>query len=240
MAETGERVAELRGLAERLGFEVHDASLYDRALTHASSLVDGKRNSLDYESLEFLGDAVLGLAIAHHLFETHPDHSPGEYSRMRAGLVNRQCVARVGQALDIVPLIRLGRGEELSGGRARISLVADCMEALIGAVYLDNGYESAHRFVVRVFSDEVAVADTAKCYGDFKSRLQNYCQGHRIALPRFDVIRAEGPDHQKEFEVEVVVREKPIGRGVGSTKKEAEQMAARAALIYEGQDVQTG
>ena len=240
MADSQGRVTELYGLAERLGFSVRDVSLYDRALTHASSLVDGPRKGLDYESLEFLGDAVLGLVIAHHLFETYPDRSPGIYSRMRAGLVNRQCVARVGQSLGIVPLIRLGRGEELSGGRARISLVADCMESLIGAVYLDNGYEIAHRFVIRVFADEVAAADTEKCYGDFKSQLQNYCQGLRIALPRFDVVRAEGPDHQKEFEVEVVLREKPAGRGVGSTKKEAEQMAARVALINEGQDIQAG
>ena len=240
MTDNRDRVAELNRLAERLGFEIRDTSLFDRALTHASSLVDGKRHGLDYESLEFLGDAVLGLVMAHHLFEIYPDRSPGEYSRMRAGLVNRKCVARVGRALDIVPLIHLGKGEELSGGRARISLVADCMEALIGAVYLDSGYESAQNFVVRVFAKEVAGAGKAKHYGDFKSRLQNYCQGQRLSLPRFEVVRADGPDHQKEFEVAVVVRGEPIGRGIGSTKKEAEQMAARQALIHEGQDVQAG
>jgi len=240
MNENGERVAALKALADRLGFTIRDASLFDRALTHASSLVDGQRRGLDYESLEFLGDAVLGLAMAHHLFECYPDRSPGEYSRMRAGLVNRKCVARVGRALDIVPLIHLGKGEESSGGRARISLVSDCMEALIGAVYLDGGYDTARDFVVRVFAEEVAAAGAAKCLGDFKSRLQNYCQSQRISLPRFDVVRAAGPDHRKEFEVAVIVRGKMLGRGIGPTKKEAEQRAAREALIHEGQDVQTG
>lgn len=237
MTENGERVAELNRLADRLGFEIRDASLFDRALTHASSLKDGKRDGLDYESLEFLGDAVLGLVMAHHLFETYPDRSPGEYSRMRAGLVNRKCVARVGRALKIVPMIHLGKGEELSGGRARISLVSDCMEALIGAVYLDSGYECAHDFVVRVFAAEVETAGGMKHYGDYKSRLQNYCQGQRISLPRFDVVRAEGPDHQKEFEVAVIVRGQIIGHGTGATKKEAEQKAAREALIHEGEEV---
>ncbi len=240
MTDNVERVTELQGLAKRLGFPIRDVSVYDRALTHASSLVDGKRDGLDYESLEFLGDAVLGLVMAHHLFDSYPDRSPGEYSRMRAGLVNRKTVARVGRALDIVPLICLGKGEELSGGRARISLVADCMEALIGAVYLDNGYDCAHDFVVRVFADEVAASVKAKCYGDYKSQLQNHCQGQRIALPQFEVIRAEGPDHRKEFEVEVSIRGAAAGRGIGTTKKEAEQKAAREALIHEGVDIRTG
>jgi ribonuclease III len=240
MTDMGERCTELQDLAQRLGLEIRDTSLYDRALTHASSLVDGERRGLDYESLEFLGDAVLGLAIAHHLFDAFPDQSPGEYSRMRAGLVNRKCVARVGTSLGITELIRLGKGEELSGGRARISLVADCMEALIGAVYLDSGYDVAHKFVIDVFSDEVTHVGTAKYFGDFKSRLQNYCQSQRFELPRFDVQRADGPDHCKEFEIAVIVQGAEAGRGVGSTKKEAEQMAARAALIHKGLDVQTG
>tara|TARA_R110001592_G_scaffold200972_1_gene450011 strand:- start:1377 stop:2099 length:723 start_codon:yes stop_codon:yes gene_type:complete len=240
MTDIEERVTELQNLAQRLGFTIRDVSLFDRALTHASSQVEGERGGYDYESLEFLGDAVLGLVMAHHLFEIYPDRTPGEYSRMRAGLVNRKCVARVGRSLNIVPHICLGKGEELSGGRARISLVADCMEALIGAVYLDNGYDDAYKFVVRVYTNEVATAGTAKWYGDYKSRLQNYCQGNRIALPRFEVIRAEGPDHKKEFEVAVLVRGEAIGHGVGTTKKEAEQLAARAALCHEGQDIQAG
>jgi len=235
MTELEERVAELQGLASRLGYAMRDVTLFDRALTHASSLNDEGTADLDYESLEFLGDAVLGLAIAHHLFDTMPNRRPGDYSRLRAGLVNRKCVARVGRALKITPHIRLGKGEEQSGGRGRVALVADCMEALIGALYLDQGYAVAQDFVVRVFSKEVEAARACNLHGDYKSRLQNFCQSQRIALPRFNLVHSEGPDHQKRFEVEVIVRNAPMGRGVGTTIKEAEQQAAREALVREGQ-----
>ena len=235
MSENEDRVAELQGLAARLGYAMRDVSLFDRALTHASSLPDEAPDSLDYESLEFLGDAVLGLAIAHHLFETMPNRRPGDYSRVRAGLVNRKSVARVGRELAITPHIRLGKGEELSGGRGRIALVADCMEALIGAIYLDQGYAAARDFVVKVFANEVAAARASNLHGDFKSRLQNHCQAERIALPKFNLVGSEGPDHQKLFEVEVIVRNTAMGRGTGPTIKEAEQQAAREALIREGQ-----
>lgn len=237
MSDNSDRVEELRGLAQRLAFEIRDVTLYDRALTHASRQSDGEQAGYDYESLEFLGDAVLGLAIAHYLFERMPDLRPGDYSRMRAGLVNRKTVARVGGTLEIAPHIRLGKGEELSGGRERIALLADCMEALIGAIYLDHGYETARDFVVRVFSGEVELARRGNLHGDYKSRLQNHCQAQRIALPRFRLVRSEGPDHQKEFEVEVELRGEPSGRGIGTTIKEAEQQAAREALQLEGQEL---
>jgi len=235
------RVEELEALAQRLGFEIRDASLYDRALTHASRQSEGEQAGYDYESLEFLGDAVLGLAIAHRLFETLPDLRPGDYSRLRAGLVNRKTVARVGASLEIGPVIRLGKGEELSGGRERAALLADCTEALIGAMYLDHGYDYAQDFVVRVFDREVQDArKSGGAHGDYKSRLQNYCQAHKISLPRFHIVRSEGPDHQKEFEVEVMLRDTPSGRGIGSTIKEAEQRAAREALVLEGQEQARG
>lgn len=237
MSDRQERVDELKGLGERLGFEIHDATLYDRALTHSSRQSEGEQAGYDYESLEFLGDAVLGLAIAHYLFSRMPDLGPGDYSRMRAGLVNRKIVARVGAELDIAPHIRLGKGEELSGGRQRVALLADCMEALIGAIYLDHNYETAQDFVVRVFSGAVELARRGNLHGDYKSRLQNYCQAKRIPLPQFILVRSEGPDHQKEFEVEVILRGTPSGRGTGSTIKEAEQLAAREALLQEGQEL---
>lgn len=235
MTENDDRIAELQGLASRLGYAMRDVTLFDRALTHASSLSDEGTADLDYESLEFLGDAVLGLAIAHHLFDMMPNRRPGDYSRVRAGLVNRKCVARVGRVLGITPHIRLGKGEERSGGRGRTALVADCMEALIGALYLDQGYEAAQDFVVRVFAAEVDAARSCNLHGDYKSRLQNFCQAQRIALPRFNLVRSLGPDHQKRFEVEVIVRNAPVGMGTGTTIKEAEQQAAREALAREGQ-----
>ncbi|MBI3118690.1 MAG: ribonuclease III [Candidatus Hydrogenedentes bacterium] len=234
MYSTPVREEELRRLGQRLGLRIHNLTLFDRALTHSSITAETGGPALDYESLEFLGDAVLGLAVAHYLFESAPERTPGEYSRMRAVLVNRRCVARVGQKLDISPSIRLGRGEELSGGRDRTALLADCMEALIGAVYLDRGWLMARDFVIRMFQDEFDRAHELDQAWDFKSRLQNYCQSKRIPLPQFVLVRSEGPDHRKEFEVEVVLRNAPMGRGRGTTKKEAEQNAAREALEQEG------
>lgn len=228
------REEELRRFAERLGVRIHNLTLYDRALTHSSKVAEVGEGGLDYESLEFLGDAVLGLAVAHYLFEAAPERTPGEHSRIRAVLVNRRCVARVAQKLNIAPAIRLGKGEELSGGRDRGSLLADCLEALIGAVYLDGGWHAAHEFVVRIFQDEFDRAHELDQVWDFKSRLQNHCQSKRMALPQFNLVRSEGPDHRKEFEVEVLLQGEPKGRGRGTTKKEAEQNAAREALEQDG------
>lgn len=237
MGENSTRLGELAALSKRLGLGVKNLALLDRALTHASSLVETRKPVGDYESLEFLGDAVLGLAVAHFLYERKPDRTPGEYSRTRAALVNRRCLARVAQRLNIAPAIRLGKGEELSGGRERTALLADCLEALIAATYLDQGWDAARSFIGRVFDDEFQRELASERVWDYKSRLQDYCQSKRFALPSFVVVRSEGPDHKKEFEVEVIVHGEPAGRGRGSTKKEAEQNAARAALEHEGEDV---
>ncbi|GMV99627.1 MAG: ribonuclease 3 [Candidatus Hydrogenedentota bacterium] len=234
MLEDEQRAHDLKTIQARLGFQVQTLPLLDRALTHASTAAESDGPTYNYESLEFLGDAVLGLAVGHYLFDRQPDLTPGEYSRMRAGVVNRRCLARVAGRVGIAPFIRLGRGEELAGGRDRASLLADCMEAMIGAIYWDQGFEAAKGFVYKVFGPELDEILTAEPVWDYKSRLQHYCQAERIALPRFDVIRSEGPDHCKEFEVEVSIRGTPVGRGIGSSKKEAEQNAARVALMAEG------
>lgn len=225
-----ERETVLRELAVRIGIEVKDFALFDRALTHASVASEASEPIHDYESLEFLGDAVLGLAVAHHLFEAFPDRTPGEYSKMRAGLVNRRSVARAADGIGLAPYVRLGKGEELAGGRQRISLVADCLESLIAAVYLDSGWEAARAFIVRVFAQELGRAQDGDRIWDYKSRLQDRCQAKRLPLPHFSVVHSEGPDHKKEFVVEVSIAGTPQGRGRGHTKKEAEQQAARAAL----------
>ncbi len=238
MNDPDARSKELHALGERLGITIGDERLFDRALTHASMAAEAEGPTSDYESLEFLGDAVLGLAVSDHLFAALPGRTPGDYSAMRASLVNRRCVARVAKDLGIASVIRLGKGEELSGGRRRGALMGDCLEALIGAIYLDSGWDAARKFVVRVLEKEIERAGDAESILDYKSMLQNYCQARKIALPKFGVVRAEGPDHKKEFEVQVRLREEPAGFGTGATKKEAEQNAAREALRREGQEVE--
>jgi ribonuclease-3 len=234
MPDDPERGQALEALAQELGVEFHDLDLLDRALTHASVACEAEaRECADYEALEFLGDAALGLAVAHYLYENAPEHTPGEYSRMRAAVVNRRTLARLAKELNIGAYIRLGKGEEQSGGRTRAALLEDCLEALIGALYLDQDWAAVQSFVHRVFGQELERARNLDRVWDFKSRLQHYCQAQRIPLPEFVVVRSEGPDHRKEFEVEVLLRDEPVGRGSGTSKKEAEQNAAREALEHE-------
>ncbi len=235
MPEDSERAQIVRSLADRLELDIQDYALLDQALTHASALADSAGPRSDYESLEFIGDAALGLAIAHVLYERVPDRTPGEYSKMRAAIVNRKVLAGVAARLDIAPAIRLGKGEEKIGGRGRKALLADCLESIIGALYLDRGWDAVRQFVVQTFQQELEGAQSAEVVWDFRSRLQNYCQANRIPLPAFEVVRAEGPDHRKRFDVQVLLRGEVVGRGTGSSKKAAEQLAARAALIREGQ-----
>lgn len=230
MALDPERAAELHGLRERLAIPGATLELLDRALTHASILVDPNAPDHDYESLEFLGDAALGLAVAHQLFERYPDRTPGEYSRMRAQLISRKTLARIGERIALAPHIRLGKGEEQSGGRQRGALIGDCLEAVIGVVYLDMGWEATRAFIDRLMEAEYDAAPDIEHTWDYKSRLQHYCQGERMALPQFNVIRSDGPDHCKEFEIQVTLEGISMGHGKGRSKKEAEQGAARAAL----------
>ena len=214
-----------------MGVHPRDGALYKQALTHSSALAQGDAHGpVDYEPLEFLGDAALGLAAAAHLYEALPDRSPGEYSQLRAHVVNKRSLARVAERLELAPAIRLGKGEELSGGRQRAALLADCVEALIGAVYLDQGWEATSAMVQRLFAEPFEEAVNRPLNWDYKSQLQHLCQARQLALPEFAVVRQEGPDHRKEFEIEVYVEGQAAGRGSGPSKKEAEQQAAREAL----------
>lgn len=229
-----EREAELGALRDRLDLGPLDIHLLDQALTHSSIQSEQSGPAYDYESLEFVGDAVLGLVVAHYLYVHAPDRTPGEYSRMRAKIVNQRGLSRVAERAQIGPAIRLGKGEEMSGGRTRAALLADCLEALIGAVYLGQGLDAAGRFVARTFEIELETATQSDAGWDHKSRLQHYCQAEKIPLPHFELVGSEGPDHHKLFEVEVFLRGEPAGRGRGASKKEAEQNAARRALKREG------
>lgn len=199
------REAELTALLRRLDLEGADLETVDRALTHASTATEEGGVRFDYEALEFLGDAVLGLVVAEYLFEACPEHTPGEYSRMRAGLVNRKKLAELAKAIDLGPAIRLGRSEEKSGGRKRSALLADCFEALIGAVHLSKGIEATRAFIVGVMKDDLDRVVSEGVVWDYKSRLQHYCQAERLDLPEFNVVHEEGPDHLKHFEVEVLI-----------------------------------
>jgi ribonuclease-3 len=211
-------------LEERLGYKFTDHSLLDRALTHRSAL--GVRERADYERLEFLGDAVLDLSVAHLLSDRHPDAREGELSKMRAALVNTQALAAIAKNLDFGPFIKLGRGEFSSGGSERPSILADVMEAVIGAVYRDSNYDQAMKIIEQIFNtslEEVTPYDP-------KTELQEALHAAGSEPPSYLLELVEGPEHAPTFVTVVVVDGEIAGRGRGTTKKAAQQAAAAEAL----------
>ena len=213
-------------MQEGLGHTFADEGLLIEALTHRSYMAEQELDT-SYERLEFLGDAVLQLAITHYLYEGYPTMAEGEMAKVRAAVVNEAALAEVGRSFDMGPALLLGRGEELSGGRDKDSILSDVVEAVLGAVYLEAGFTDASRIVRRHWQS--LVDDRASDPGkrDYKTRLQEHLA--RTGLkPRYEITDS-GPEHDKHFKAAVWVDGRLIGTGEGSSKKRAEQQAARLA-----------
>jgi ribonuclease-3 len=226
-----ERLAELEKLAARMQVRVENPELLDRALTHASYANESPDESTqDNENLEFLGDSLLGMIVSEHVFSTFTDYGEGELSKIKALVVSEPTLAQMARELDLGVYLRLGKGEEASGGRGRSSLLANAFEAVIAAVYLDQGLPACRAFVLGQLEDEVMQACHTGAGRDSKSRLQELVQSQHKVIPSYDVIEVTGPDHDRRFSVEVSVLGRVCGRGVGRNKKTAEQRAAREAL----------
>jgi ribonuclease-3 len=220
----------LASLEEQLGYSFADKGLLQQALTHTSFAHEQPEPTEHNERLEFLGDAVLDLVLSEYLVEGFPRAPEGELSKRRSHLVNEGALARRARLLGLGEHLRLGRGEELTGGRDKPSLLAGAYEALVAALYLEAGYERVRAVVVAQFEDVLEDVASMVPPTDFKSRLQERCQEGGQGLPIYTVVEQRGPDHDKTFEVEVVLLERCLGRGVGRSKREAEQAAARQAL----------
>ena len=226
---------EFRAVEDALGYRFRDPGLLEHALTHRSRAhEDASGGVRDNESLEFLGDAVLGFIISDRLFRECPDWDEGQKSKARALLVSTVALARVGQELGLGEHLLLGRGEEKTGGRQKRSLIADTFEAVVAAVYLDGGIEGAERFVERWFRPQLDAVQagglTPGLTADHKSALQEWVQAHDQGLPRYRLVGETGPAHRRVFEIEVCVGERALARGEGRSKKEGEQQAAERAL----------
>jgi ribonuclease-3 len=213
-------------LQKHLGYSFKDPALLLRCLTHVS--YERKKNEGHNEVLEFLGDAVLDLAVSDLLMQRNPDKSEGDLSRMRAALVNAFVLAEKATLLELGVFLRIGKGEERSGGRTKPSILAGAFEALLGGVYQDGGYQAARAVVERYFAADV----TTKTLGqhDYKTRLQEISQMLFRAPPVYRVVSETGPDHEKVFITEIAVGGKVLGKGEGRSKKQSEQHAARKAL----------
>jgi ribonuclease-3 len=210
------------------GIVFNSPDLMRLALTHLSYSHESKLMQGDNERLEFLGDAVLGLVVSHYLYVHLPDLQEGALAKMKSYLVNTEFLAGLAREIKLGDLLLIGKGEEISGGRARPSLLADAFEAVLGAIYLDQGLEKTQEFLVLVFGD--ALKGQGFPEKDFKSLLQEQTQRHFKTLPRYKVVKEEGPPHRKTFHVQVVFAGEQIGQGSGPSKKEASQAAAREAL----------
>ena len=237
--ETGVRLKRISGafdaLELRLRHTFADRKLLKHALTHRSrSHEDLSGGVVDNESLEFLGDAVLGLVISDRLYRHFPDYDEGRKSKAKAQLVSEPTLARLGNELGLGDYLLLGKGEEKTGGRRKASLIADSFEAVVAAIYLDGGFTAVARFIEHQFRDAIGKMrhDGVAPVGtdDYKSALQEWLHGRGRHSPFYRLARADGPDHRKTFFVEVLVDGNVVAHGDGRSKKEAEQVAARRAL----------
>jgi ribonuclease-3 len=225
----------LEELERCLEYHFKNPSLLQQAITHKSYLNEtreGDQSVLggDNERLEFLGDAVLDLVISQGLLFNYPGTPEGELSKMKSRIVSEIALAKVARRLDLGRYLLLGRGEEMTQGRAKPSLLANALEAILAAVYLDGGLEVAGRVIQKIFQDDMDELLKTEAFTDYKTELQEICQRDFEILPTYTVLSESGPDHQKTFEIQLCIKGDVYGRGVGRSKKEAEQQAAREAL----------
>ena len=222
-------------LQTTIGLTFHDKELLTRAFVHRSHLNEAKDVHISNERLEFLGDAVLSFLTSHYLYEQYPEFPEGTLTNIRSSLVKTDSLADVAGKLHLGELLLLSHGEESSGGRNNPSLLADAFEALLGAIYLDAGIESAKSLLTTFLFPRAKTIVESKSYIDYKSLLQEIIQQKSRVSPTYQVVKSEGPDHAKTFWVEAVAEGKTLGSGSGRSKQDAEQKAAANALEKIGQ-----
>ncbi|MGD8921666.1 MAG: ribonuclease III [Candidatus Zixiibacteriota bacterium] len=229
--DTGQDLdTDLERVQNLLGYHFRDPDRLLLALTHRSYIRNGNALELSNERLEFLGDSVLGLIIAHRVFLDHPELSEGDLTKMKAMLVNETTLATVGQEVGLNLYIRLSPEEHNAGGRERPSIISDAFESVIGAIFLDGGFDAARDVVLRLIYTRKDQIVSDKAQRNYKGELLEMIQARGDGMPRYEVISEMGPDHEKVFEVVVSVAGRRVGEGIGLSKKEAEQKAARQAL----------
>lgn len=221
--------AGLAALAQAIGYPDGASALLLQAMTHKSYANEQSGDALYNERLEFLGDAVLGLLVAEALMAAHPDLEEGKLSRLRASLVNARSLADAARARGVGVVLCLGKGEERTGGREKDSLLADAYEAMLGALYLDQGLEAARAVVQADFAARIDAGEPAVAHRDHKTALQELAQARFGEAPDYRLVDESGPDHDKQFSVETWVDGACVGRGQGRSKKQAERRAAREA-----------
>ena len=220
-----------RELEEKIKYKFADENILFEALTHSSYSNENKEVELICnERLEFLGDSVLGMIIGDYLFTTHPDFPEGELTKLRAKIVCEPTLSECSKDINLGKYMFFGKGEEITGGRNRVSILADAYEALVAAIYIDGGLEKARAFILRTLNESIQDALNGKIFLDYKTTLQENIQSKSNEPIIYNIVKEKGPDHRKEFFAEVLIGECRYGTGNGNSKKEAEQNAAKEAL----------
>lgn len=221
----------VRLFLDQIGWQFVSVGIYEQALTHSSYAHEKGNRRTHNERLEFLGDAVLELVISDYLYQNYPNLSEGKLTKLRADLVCEASLARLAFELNLGDYLRLGKGEIVSGGASRPSLLGDAVEALIGAIYLDLGLDKSRGYILDLYSPILHDLKEGVLRRDYKTLLQEFSQARFTITPIYRIISESGPDHNKEFEAEVILAGNSIGCGKGRSKKEAEQAAAKEAWI---------
>lgn len=219
----------LKEFQDKIGLEFNDYYYLEAALTH-SSYAKQKKGTKYNERLEFLGDSVLSLAVTEYIFLTYKNKKEGELTKLRALVVCENSLYQAAVKLNIGKYILMSKGEEITGGRSRVSILADCMEALIAAIYIDLGFEKARKFILDNFMDTIKSSASSCITLDYKTKLQELIQKNKNQEIKYELIKYEGPPHNRKFYVNVIINDKVFGHGIGFSKKEAEKKAAKEAL----------
>lgn len=222
----------LKELQEIIGYSYKNEDYLIEALTHSSYANENKKKNKKYnERLEFLGDSVLGIIISNYLYKDQEDLPEGDLTKIRANIVCEESLKEAADTIKLGKYLFLGKGEEITGGRERTSIIADTFEALIGSIYLDGGLDAATTFVYKVMDRIIVDAVEGRIFRDYKTQLQEMLQSRTDEKISYDVVEEKGPDHDKKFVMEVRLGKKVLGSGEGKSKKEAEQKAAKKAIM---------
>ena len=221
---------QLESLQDQIKYKFSDFKLLNKALTHRSYANENSEPIQHNERLEFLGDSVLDILVSNYLVNQYSEFAEGTLSKIRAAVVNETCLARLAKNIKLGNYLLLGRGENLSGGREKASILADTFEALAGAVFCDGKFDAASNIFLPLLIEEITQTAQSWSFRDFKSDLQEYTQNKLVCIPSYKVVREIGPDHAKKFEVIVIIKNEVEGKGFGRSKKEAEQAAAKMAM----------
>lgn len=226
------RIQQLQELQSIIGVEFNEIAMLNQSLTHTSYAyeLNGNNNISQNERLEFLGDVVLGLIVSEYIYHKYPHYMEGDLAKIRAKVVSRPILAKLSKHLNLGHYLLLGKGEEITGGRTRHSILADTFEAIIGAIYLDSGLETSRSFILGQIKEDIEKITSNVQVQDYKTDFQEFTQKKFKLLPVYKVIKKEGPEHKRIFEIAVMVKGKTWGIGRGGSKKEAEQKAAFYAL----------